>query len=400
MHPGLPGWHRQQQGQRVRNGFDASRDIVPLPELGDLNDPVIASIWSAERAFIDQGEGKSLTRITTTEVNDVRYIYVTRDISEYGSKPWTIGAYFDEEQASEVVSEIFQIGIGGLIVLVLATGLAVFVGRRTVRPIHRLAHAARAIQNGELDEIGVLPPSTLRELNEASHSFNQMIRDLKDRERIRSLFGKYVPESVAEKLLGEEGGLTPQIATATILFVDLAGFTALSEKLEPEDIVTVLNDYFSAVVDVIERHGGVITQFQGDAILAIFNVPVADPKHAAEAVAAARELHDTVENNWFGGHKLNCRVGINTGEVVAGNVGAQDRLNYTVHGDAVNLAARLEQLNKDKGTRTLVSQDTAELVSDDDMFEKIGRVTVRGKTSQVNIYTLADRPDLNPSIKW
>ena len=392
-HPNLPEWHQRQLKKRQRPEFQGQRGRLPLPALDELDDPVIARIWSGGPAFIDRADGKSLTRVTKTEINDVRYIYVTQDISDYGAKPWTIGAYFGEDQASEVISEIFQVGVGGLLVLVLATALAIFVGRRTVRPIHRLANAARRVQDGDLQLIDVLPPSSLRELDEASNSFNQMVKDLRDKERIRNLFGKYVPETVAERLLAQEGDLKPQHAVATILFVDLVGFTELSEKIKPEEIVCVLNKYFSDVVEVIERCGGVITQFQGDAILAIFNVPVADPRHAGQAVAAAREIHDTVDNRLFGGHQLTCRVGINTGEVIAGNVGAQGRMNYTVHGDAVNVAARLEQLNKEKGTATLVSQNTVD-EAPEERFKKIGEVTVRGKTHPIGIYTLENRPNI------
>ena len=186
------------------------------------------------------------------------------------------------------------------------------------------------------------------------------------------------------------------MAEATVLFVDLAGFTALSESLEPAGIVTVLNEYFSAVVEIIEAHGGVITQFQGDAILAIYNVPVADPGHANKAVASARDIHAVIGSRKFGGHDLTCRVGINTGPVVAGNVGAEDRMNYTVHGDAVNTAARLEQLNKEFGTNTLISETTAKLAADHPLKE-IGNMDIRGKSEKVTVYTFD--ASISPPIK-
>ncbi|HIP10990.1 MAG TPA: adenylate/guanylate cyclase domain-containing protein, partial [Rhodospirillales bacterium] len=153
-------------------------------------------------------------------------------------------------------------------------------------------------------------------------------------------------------------------------------------------IVEVLNDYFSEIVSIIEGHNGVITQFQGDAVLAIFNVPIEDDFHALNAIDTAREIIDVVAKNKFRGHQLSCRIGITTGDVVAGNVGAKDRLNYTVHGDIVNLAARLEQLNKEFSTKVLIAASTVERVNNV-KFDEIGNISVRGKEEQVIVYTLS-----------
>ena len=162
----------------------------------------------------------------------------------------------------------------------------------------------------------------------------------------------------------------------------------MSERLNPQDIVEVLNDYFSKIVSIIEGHNGVITQFQGDAVLAIFNVPIEDDFHALNAIDTAREIIDVVAKNKFCGHQLSCRIGITTGDVVAGNVGAKDRLNYTVHGDIVNLAARLEQLNKEYSTKVLIAASTVERVNNV-KFDEIGNISVRGKEEQVIVFTLS-----------
>lgn len=392
MHPGMTEWQKKQKPAVLGEKLFRTGNNVPLPGLEELNDPVINDIWSANRAFIDRNDGKTLTRITTKVVDGERYIYIYRDIATYGVRPWTVGAYFNEDRSNEAFIRLRNLAIGGLVILVLAVLAAALIGRRTARPVHRLAAAARSIQSGVLEDVALLPPSRLREMNEASQSFNQMIDGLKERERIRGLFGKYVPESIAQKILEDEGGLKPQSAEATVLFVDLAGFTALSETLEPEAIVSVLNDYFSAVVRVIESYDGLITQFQGDAILAIFNVPVSNPNHAQNAVDAALDVQRVVHGTKFGGLSLACRVGINTGPVVAGNVGAEDRMNYTVHGDAVNLAARLEQLNKDYGSGILVSGSTAALVTGME-FKRIGEMEIRGKSEVVTVFS-----PVNPNL--
>lgn len=149
--------------------------------------------------------------------------------------------------------------------------------------------------------------------------------------------------------------------------------------------VAVLNTFFSEMVRILERYGRVVTQFQGDAILATFNVPVTDADHAGNAVRATLEMQRHVETGEFAGERLRIRIGINTGTVVAGAVGADERLSYTVHGDAVNLAARLESLNKEFGTRILASEHTISLVTGFDI-RRIGETAVRGRTQPTAVY--------------
>ena len=164
---------------------------------------------------------------------------------------------------------------------------------------------------------------------------------------ISEIFGKYVPKSVARQIVANKGILEPKQTIATIMFTDIEGFTSTAESISPKQLVQMLNEYFPAVIEPITRYGGVVNQFQGDAMLVTFNVPVEDAQHADNAVKAAIEIQAVMKNQNFAGITLRTRIGISTGEVVAGNVGAGDRINYTVYGDAVNLAARLEQINKD-----------------------------------------------------
>ncbi len=165
----------------------------------------------------------------------------------------------------------------------------------------------------------------------------------------------------------------------------MEGFTQLTEEVGPERIVAILNEYFSQVVEILERYGGVVTQFQGDAVLATFNVPIKAPDHAECALRAALEICNTLDTKTFDGIYLKSRIGLNTGTVVAGAVGAQGRLNYTVHGDAVNLASRIENLNKEFGTNILISEATAQNVKNIEL-RTIGTTTVRGLNGRVRLY--------------
>lgn len=206
---------------------------------------------------------------------------------------------------------------------------------------------------------------------------------------IHRAFGRYLHPQLVHSLIATGFESEPGARVATVLFTDVAGFTAMAERMAPSQVVHVLNEYFSAVTEPIERRGGLITQYQGDAVLAVFNVPFANPDHAAEAVRAALEILAIVGERQFGGVRMATRIGINTGEVVAGSVGSESHVTYTVHGDAVNLAARLEALNKEHGTSLLISETTAALVADAFRCERIGQLPIRGKHKPVVVYRVA-----------
>lgn len=220
---------------------------------------------------------------------------------------------------------------------------------------------------------------------------------------IRSVIGstaaqdlsRFVPDEVARRITSSDEGVDlgqGEVREATILFTDIANFTTIGEQLSPEQLINTLNEYFAVVAQPIERFNGVICQFQGDAILASFNLPEAHPDHAANAVNAAIEIQKLLVDRTFGsGINLQSRIGINSGLVVGGLVGTPDRLGYTIHGDDVNLAARLEQLNKEHNTSILISGRTCELAGWHNFpFKFIREVKVRGRHELVKIYTVDD----------
>jgi adenylate cyclase len=203
---------------------------------------------------------------------------------------------------------------------------------------------------------------------------------------------RFVAPEVAERISASERGLQPgegEVREATVLFTDIEGFSTVSEKVSPERLVMVLNEYFDAMSTIVDRHGGVITQFQGDAMLITFNTVRDDPEHAAKAVRAAREIRDGTAERLFGGDaRLRTRCGLNTGRIVAGAVGSTDRLLYTVHGDEVNISARLEQLNKKYGTYILASESTVAAAGPAFAFRKVDEVMVRGRAGTTVVYSL------------
>ncbi len=205
---------------------------------------------------------------------------------------------------------------------------------------------------------------------------------------IREVFGKYVPADVAKAIVDGRGRLAPTLTKATVLYADIERFTDLSESIGPERMVGVLNEYFPAMMEPVDRYGGVVSQFQGDALLVTFNVPAEDPAHADHAVHVARSMLDIVSQRRFAGERLGIRVGINTGLVVAGNVGSGERVSYTVHGDAVNVAARLEKLNKELRTRLLVSGSTVDALKEAHPLVPVGEFAIRGKSIVTPVFRL------------
>jgi adenylate cyclase len=211
---------------------------------------------------------------------------------------------------------------------------------------------------------------------------------VKQMQFIREIFGKYVPDRIASALVESRGNLEPIRTDATIVYTDIEGFTTLVESMPAEQTFRLLNEYMPALIEPITRHGGVVNGFHGDGILAVFNIPVQDPRHADHALLAAMEIVEETGGRLFADLPIVTRVGVNTGEVISGTVGSGSRLSYSVLGDAVNVAARLEELNKDYGTRLLVSGKTVDALHDDYSLLRLGNVAIRGKREPVQVYRL------------
>ena len=364
----------------------------PLAAVEEVGDPVLAALGAGATRegqwLIRSAPGLDVSWVVLGE--DFWHLVLQREMPRYGE--WTVGVHVDVENSEDrTVQHMLQAAAAGLAVLVVAVVLAVLVGRRISRPVRAIAAAARVVEGNRLDEVRALRPSWIREMDDANRSFNRMVEGLRERQLIRQTLGRYVPEKVAHALLSAGGRIEPAEVRATVMFCDLVGFTSLTERLGPTGIVDVLNDWFSRMTEIIERRGGTVIQFQGDAILATFNVPVADPEHARQAVRAALEMRAETRRLSAAGRGLGCRIGIGTGAVVAGAVGASGRLSYTVYGDAVNLAARLESLNREHGTAILLCGETAG-AAEDLPVESAGTTTVRGQSVPTRLFTVREDP--------
>lgn len=215
----------------------------------------------------------------------------------------------------------------------------------------------------------------------------------REKRQIKALFGRYVSKDVIAQLMANPAlaSLGGQRREMTVLFSDIRGFTTASEQGTPEAIVEQLNEYFGAMVEVLFRHQGTLDKFVGDMVMGLFGAPLADPRHADHAVAAALDMTvalNALNARWKtqGRPVLDIGIGINSGEMIAGNIGAETAMSYTVIGDAVNLGSRLESLNKQYGTRLLISEDTRARLTLAVETRPIGEVTVKGRTQPVMVH--------------
>ena len=359
-----------------------------LPELQSLYDPVLKKIWSSDMREMRLLGSVDRAEAAMTWTDDSAFAIMHRVIDRYGDAPWVIGFYFDlDAEDNNVVDRLIRAVLAGLAVFIVSVIFAVLMGRRLGRPMASIANVANQIGEGDFDKVNTLPISRVKEIHSANASINKMVSDLREQKVIRDTLGRYLPEPVARSILKEHGELAPQTSVATVFFCDVVGFTSLSEDFGAEATVEVLNAYFSEAVSILEKHQGIVTQFQGDGILAVFNLPLTNANHAYSAVMAALEIVECVGQQEFSGTRLSVRIGICTGEVVAGAVGAKGRLTYTVHGDAVNSAARIESINKTTGTNVLISASTARQLQKVHT-RSIGTFDIRGKTAKTELFTV------------
>jgi adenylate cyclase len=277
-------------------------------------------------------------------------------------------------------------------IIILAALLLVYFFAKTIsEPIRELKLAADKIKGGDYHTR--LTPRSGDEVGALTQSFNDMAVGLEEREKLKGALGKFVNPEIAEKAMKGELKLGGERRIATIFFSDIRSFTAISEKLEPEEVVEFLNAYMTIMVKIIGDHNGIVDKFIGDAIMAVWGVPESKGNDALNAVNATIEMRTALlEFNKDRGTekkpiiKIGC--GLNTGPVLAGQIGSDDRLDYTVIGDAVNLASRVETLNKPFGTDILISQDTYNIVKGDFDCEPMQQIKVKGKSDAQQIYAV------------
>ncbi len=285
---------------------------------------------------------------------------------------------------------------------ILGLVVAVLVSTGITRPVRRLLDGTRAVEAGQLD--GTITVTTRDEIGELTGAFNRMVEQLRNNERVRETFGKYIDPQVVKGLI-DRPALTAsegQRRVMTVLFCDMKGFTSLSEGMTPQGLVKVMNHYLSTITAPIRSHRGIIDKYIGDAVMAYWGPPFTEENEQAQlACLAALEMIDHIgalrkEIPELLGvrqvpNQCDLRIGIATGEVVVGSIGSEFMMSYTVMGDTVNLASRLEAANKVYGSRSLVAKATVVAAGDAVEVREIDLLLLLGQTTPQLVFEIMGR---------
>ena len=289
----------------------------------------------------------------------------------------------------------FQTNVLALLALIVVILLVNNVVRKITRPIVKLSEATQFIGEGKLDEVN-LPEVKERKGDEVQtlyKSFNHMVKELREKEKVKGVLNKVVSPTIAEEILQGNVKLGGEEKVATVLFADIRNFTTMTERMDPKHLIELLNNCMTKISDVIDKHGGVIDKYVGDEVMALFGAPIVSEDSAYKAVLAALEIRDVIldwnkERKKAGDREIEMGIGIHTGVVVAGNMGAENRLNYTVLGANVNLASRL--CSTANGMEIIISDSTlnSPFVSHNIETEKLQPVELKGFSKTVEVFSV------------
>jgi len=287
---------------------------------------------------------------------------------------------------------IISIALGTLLFGVFG---AMFLSHFLTGPIKSLVTGVKAVASGNLDYY--IKSKSRDEVGTLTHAFNSMVKSLKEKEMIKDAFRRYVSKQVADEILKDPdrymSGLKGEKRKVAALFADVRGFTPMTEKLPPEEVVAILNQYLSKMTEVVFKHSGTLDKFIGDCLMAVFGAPVDLKDSVKRAILTAVEIQEEV-------HKINLDrlqkekepiyigIGVNVGLAIAGNIGSRDRMDYTVIGDSVNLASRLQGYANENNIPIIISDEVYEATKDFVIAEELPLIKIKGKENPVKAYQL------------
>jgi len=297
---------------------------------------------------------------------------------------------FIQAQVRQAVKRVAVIGLAAVVVVTL---ISIPLASGLLRPVFRLFRGTREIAMGNLDYR--IPEIRKDEIGDLVTSFNKMATELKKKEVMKGVFNRYVSQHVADEIFRDPerirlGGDRREV---TVFFADIRGFTAISRKMEPEEIVELLNRYFTVITDVVFRFEGTIDKFIGDAVMSVFGSPIISPGHLEQGIKASMAVKLAVEKlnrerMAYGAAALHMGIGLDSGEVIVGNMGSSVRMEYTAVGDTVNTASRLTDLAR--GGDILVNEYVYRMVADNVVAEEIKGVSIKGFDKQVTLYNIRE----------
>ena len=374
-------------GLQQKLGLDET--VVPLADAGD---PVLARLKQRDLFENFEKAAAAGVEVGSVETDDGRtYVVTTKEMRQFGPVPWIVGRYQPQEEVIAEVRRLYGSIAIGLLSIAVAVVVAVLIARRIARSLDRLHEVAGRIERFEIDEAPELPRSRIQELDDVSTAVNGMLAALK-------AFAVYVPRSLVRRLvrLGFQEATRLHERQGTILFTDIIGFTALSETMSAEEVAGLLNEHFSLIVRCVEEQNGTVDKFMGDGLMAVW---VGDDAEEGAACAARAAIamaecvgREAAKARAAGRPPLRIRIGLHFGPVIVGNLGAADRVNYTIIGDTVNVASRLEALGKavapDEDAVILASAEAVDALAEVDptvSWTDVGTTVLRGRSGAVDV---------------
>lgn len=368
---------------------------APLPNLAETGDPVLAAFWQSNNRFpLDITEGSNLKGHVLGLFGE-EYVFIYEDLPGYAGKPWIVGTYFRSADVDAEFRRLLWAALAGLATLLVALAGAIWLGRKIAEPVVDTAAAASRIGQLDISDTPRLSGSAFRELNDQAIAFNTMLEGLK-------WFETYVPKKLVRRLISQDGEHFPSSVErdVTVMFTDIVGYSGLSEGIAADRVATQLNRHFGLLAGCIEAEDGTVDKFIGDSIMAFWGAPDHYADHADRAVRAAQAIERALDGDnkarvAAGEPEIKIRIGLHSGSVTVGNIGAPGRINYTIIGDNVNLAQRLEQLGKQyadpsskRSVTTLLSAATADQLTTKHDLDDLGEQTVRGRSGSIRVYRL------------
>ena len=289
-----------------------------------------------------------------------------------------------QELKAALVNQMFIfIGVGLWVTFLVSSNLT--------RPLQEIIKVLRKVREGRFDE--KVRVASNDEIGYTGDVINEMSEGLRERDFIKDTFGKYVTQEIRDEILAGKVSLDGELKDVTVLFADLRNFTPMVEKTPPKEVVRIINSYFREMDEAIKQYHGLVLHYIGDEIFAVFGAPLFRENHPVLAVQAAREMQHRLHAvnlalEQAGYPRLSHGIGIDTGQVLAANIGSPDRLSYTLVGDTVNVASRLQELNKEFNTEVILSGATRARVNGDFPLKELPATRVKGKSGSIQIFSL------------
>lgn len=366
----------------------------PLPRFDEINDPILAQFDPRRSIEVrPPGAESEPFRQQQVETFGERYVLIYKDAPNRINRPLIVGVYLRLATLEMVFNPLQRTLFGAALVIVIAIILALLLGRRIGRPMRDLADATRHLAALDFNGAPELSRSSFAEIDVANRAYNKMRSGL-------GWFSTYVPKSLVPHLMRPSSSevLASREVEVSVLFTDIVGFSGIAERLSPDRLAAFLNRHFTLLGEHIEDEGGSIDKYIGDSIMAFWGAPEAQADHAERAVRAARSIAqhleaDNARRARKGLRPVRIRIGIHSGRAIAGNIGAPGRINYTLVGDAVNIAQRLEQFGKqvDDGMASAIisiSADAVRLLPPEIKVRPLGQEVLPGRSEETEIYRL------------